>query len=141
MSNPIPKDLRERFDLIERDIMGDRMDRCAVFTEMRAVVKTHFSAYPAVAEVVAVIGETDHASPETDVIHRPGIDSLPVGTELVDRAHVTRLQAELAALKSKLGEAYEWGYGDGQNNPNGYSSEADRDKCIAELTATAKQEV
>lgn len=53
-------------------------------------------------EVVAVVGQTDHASPETDVIHMPGIDSLPVGTELVDRAHVTRLQAELAALREEL---------------------------------------
>ena len=54
-------------------------------------------------EVVAVIGETGHASPETDVIHRPGIDSLPVGTELVDRAHVTRLQAEIDRLRAELG--------------------------------------
>jgi hypothetical protein len=53
-------------------------------------------------EVVAVVGQTAHASPETDVIHMPGIDSLPVGTELVDRAHVTRLQAELAAARQQL---------------------------------------
>ncbi|WP_219097556.1 hypothetical protein [Pseudomonas sp. UMAB-40] len=56
-------------------------------------------------EVVAVIGETNHASPETDVIHLPGIDALPVGTELVDRAHVTRLQAELQNLRDMLVEA------------------------------------
>lgn len=49
-----------------------------------------------VPEVVAVVGQTAHASPETDVIHMPGIDSLPVGTELVDRIHVTRLREELA---------------------------------------------
>jgi hypothetical protein len=33
-------------------------------------------------------------------MHGAGIDSLPVGTELVDRAHVTRLQAEIKRLNS-----------------------------------------
>jgi len=46
-------------------------------------------------EVVAVIDETDSPFPETAVTHRPGIESMPVGTELVDRAHVTQLQAEV----------------------------------------------
>lgn len=49
-------------------------------------------------EVVAVIDQTDSPFPETAVIHRPGIESLPVGTELVDRAHATRLQAEVERL-------------------------------------------
>lgn len=53
-------------------------------------------------EVVAVIAETDGIFPETEVIHRPGIDSLPVGTELVDRVHVTRLQAEIKRLNSVI---------------------------------------
>lgn len=51
-------------------------------------------------EVVAVIAETSGVFPETEVIHGAGIDSLPVGTELVDRAHVTRLQAEIKRLNS-----------------------------------------
>lgn len=51
-------------------------------------------------EVVAVIAETSGVFPETEVIHGAGIDSLPVGTELVDRAHVTRLQAEIKCLNS-----------------------------------------
>lgn len=43
------------------------------------------------------------------------------------------LREELAAIKKKLGDAYEWGYSDGQNCPNGYSDEKDREKCVAEL--------
>lgn len=36
-------------------------------------------------------------------------------------------------LKRLLREAYERGYGDGQNNPNGYSDKADIEACVAEL--------
>jgi hypothetical protein len=43
------------------------------------------------------------------------------------------LQQRLTDAEQKLGEAYEWGYTDGQNCPNGYSDKEDRDKCIAEL--------
>lgn len=43
------------------------------------------------------------------------------------------LQQRLTDAEQKLGEAYEWGYTDGQNCPNGYSDKADRDKCVAEL--------
>lgn len=39
----------------------------------------------------------------------------------------------VAVLPEKLADAYEWGYGDGQNSPNGYSSKEDRDKCVADL--------
>lgn len=39
----------------------------------------------------------------------------------------------VVVLPEKLGGAYEWGYGDGQNSPNGYSSKEDRDKCVADL--------
>ena len=56
-------------------------------------------------EVVAVINEEGEHFKETVVEHRPGIDRLPVGTELVDRAHVTRLQAELYALQRRLNAA------------------------------------
>lgn len=34
-----------------------------------------------------------------------------------------------------LREAYEEGYGDGQNSPNGYSSKDKRDKCVADILA------
>ena len=44
-----------------------------------------------------------------------------------------RLQQRLTDAEKKLGEAYEWGYTDGQNCPNGYSDKEDRDKCVAEL--------
>ncbi|HFX1297134.1 TPA: LysM peptidoglycan-binding domain-containing protein [Pseudomonas aeruginosa] len=33
----------------------------------------------------------------------------------------------------RLREAYEWGYDDGQNNPNGYSDKKQRDACVNEL--------
>jgi len=33
-----------------------------------------------------------------------------------------------------LRDAYEWGYGDGQNNLNGYSSKVERDECITQLS-------
>lgn len=49
------------------------------------------------------------------------------------------LKAERDALLVKLGDAYEWGYGDGQNSPNSYSDKEDRDACIAELSAQAKR--
>ncbi|WGX44975.1 hypothetical protein [Pseudomonas aeruginosa] len=41
-------------------------------------------------------------------------------------------QAEQAEAE-RLREAYEWGYGDGQNNPNGYSDKKERDACVNEL--------
>ena len=56
-------------------------------------------------EVVAVIDEEGEHFKETVVEHRPGIDRLPVGTELVDRAHVIRLQAERDALQLRLNAA------------------------------------
>ncbi|MFG9055944.1 hypothetical protein ACEPW9_03700 [Pseudomonas aeruginosa] len=37
------------------------------------------------------------------------------------------------AEAERLREAYEWGYGDGQNNPNGYSDKKERDACVNEL--------
>lgn len=39
----------------------------------------------------------------------------------------------VVVLPEKLGDAYEWGYGEGQNSPNGYSSKEDRDKCVTDL--------
>lgn len=33
----------------------------------------------------------------------------------------------------RLRKAYEWGYEDGQNNPNGYSDKKERDTCVNEL--------
>ena len=56
-------------------------------------------------EVVAVINEEGEHFKETVVEHLPAIDRLPVGTELVDRAHVTRLQAERDALQQRLNAA------------------------------------
>ncbi len=46
------------------------------------------------------------------------------------RALLARSEQEEA---ERLREAYEWGYGDGQNNPNGYSDKKERDACVNEL--------
>lgn len=40
-----------------------------------------------------------------------------------------------ARLREMLREAYEEGYSDGQNSPNGYSSKEKRDKCVADILA------
>lgn len=52
---------------------------------------------------------------------------------------IVDLQQRLTVSEQRLGEAYEWGYGDGQNAPNGYSDKEDRDKCIAELLKPAEK--
>lgn len=46
------------------------------------------------------------------------------------------LQQRLNDAEQKLGEAYEWGYVDGQN---GYSDKEDRDKCVDELLKRTEQ--
>lgn len=60
----------------------------------------------------------------------------------VTNAHYPTWEASRAALAQpspapaeaeRLREAYEWGYGDGQNNPNGYSDKKERDACVNEL--------
>jgi hypothetical protein len=56
-------------------------------------------------EVVAVINEEGEIFKETVVEHRPGIDMLPVGTELVEIARVIRLTAERDALQLRLNAA------------------------------------
>jgi hypothetical protein len=33
-----------------------------------------------------------------------------------------------------LRDAYKWGYGDGQNNPNGYSNNKNLDECVTYLS-------
>ena len=38
-----------------------------------------------------------------------------------------------SVLETLASEAYEWGYGDGQNSPNGYSDKEDRDGCVSSL--------
>jgi hypothetical protein len=53
-------------------------------------------------EVLAVVAQTDSIFPETQVDHRDAIELAPVGTELIDRAHFTRLQAEVSALQQRL---------------------------------------
>ena len=54
-------------------------------------------------------------------------------------AHAKDLQQRLTVAEQKLGYAYDWGYSDGQNNPNGYSDKEDRDKCVAELLKPAAE--
>ncbi|MGC3448293.1 hypothetical protein ACPTGM_22225, partial [Pseudomonas aeruginosa] len=54
------------------------------------------------------------------------------GEDLLGTPHPSPAQAEKAEAE-RLREAYEWGYGDGQNNPNGYSDKKERDACVNEL--------
>lgn len=54
------------------------------------------------------------------------------------QSEVEQLSQEVSALREKmvpelLREIYEWGYVGGQNNPNGYIDEQDRDHCINDL--------
>jgi hypothetical protein len=42
-----------------------------------------------------------------------------------------------SVLETLASEAYEWGYGEGQNSPNGYSDKEDRDSCVASLVKGA----
>lgn len=51
-------------------------------------------------EIVAVIAENKYQ--ETDVIQRPGIDALPVGTELIDRAAYDLSKGEESKLVASL---------------------------------------
>lgn len=55
-------------------------------------------------------------------------------------AAIAALQSRLDAAERRLStvsglleEAYEAGYVEGQNNPNGYGEKADRDACVANL--------
>lgn len=71
MSHPIPQSLRERFDQIERDIMGNQMARDAVFTQMRTAVQSYFTDNPvrpprcATCEDHGVIGYTTGQTAES----------------------------------------------------------------------------
>ena len=81
----------------------------------------------AIGEVVGV--------PEEDQSTSAVIDAL---TALM--AEGEALQQRLTVAEQKLGYAYDWGYSDGQNNPNGYSDKEDRDKCVAELLKPAAEQ-
>ena len=49
------------------------------------------------------------------------------------------LQQRLTVAEQRLGEAYDWGYSEGQSDPNGYSDKEDREKCVAELLNPAAE--
>ncbi|AUG88557.1 hypothetical protein [Pseudomonas phage TC6] len=49
------------------------------------------------------------------------------------REEVAALCAKLSDLPGWLRSIYEWGYVGGQNNPNGYIDEEDRDKCVNDI--------
>lgn len=52
--------------------------------------------------------------------------------EKIDR-EVAALRAKLSDLPGWLRVAYSWGYIGGQNNPNGYLDEENRDNCVNEI--------
>lgn len=69
--HPIPQTLRDRFDQIERDIMGNKMERDAVFTQMRTAAQCYFVDHPvkppacATCEDHGVIGYTTGQTAES----------------------------------------------------------------------------
>jgi hypothetical protein len=71
MSHPIPQVLRDRFDQLERDIMGNKIERDAVFTQMRTAVQSYFMRNPVKPPACAtcqdneVIGWTTGQTPES----------------------------------------------------------------------------
>lgn len=70
--------------------------------------------------------------------HRHVVETEYDDAQFVSVADYDALQHRLTVAERRLGYAYEWGYGDGQNSPNGYSEKEDRDKCIAELLKPAE---
>jgi hypothetical protein len=83
------------------------MDAQDCLKEMDSVLAT--SVPPAgdvevIAEVVNKYGDPE-AFAERDLLRRTEVDKLKIGTELVDREHVTRVQAENAALQQRLNVA------------------------------------
>lgn len=78
-----------------------RLSNCAAerLAQCRGGVVPPASLQP---EVLAVVAQTDSIFPETQLDHRDAIELAPVGTELIDRAHFTRLQAEVSALQQRL---------------------------------------
>lgn len=61
-------------------------------------------------------------------------------TRIIDTGAIASNALEHLSLPSpaqaeaeQLREAYEWGYGDGQSNPNGYSDKKERDACVNKL--------
>ncbi|ATG86286.1 hypothetical protein [Pseudomonas phage K4] len=59
-------------------------------------------------------------------------DALAVEAQTL-KEEVAELRAKLSNLPGWLREIYEWGYVGGQNNPNGYIDEEDRDRCVNDL--------
>jgi hypothetical protein len=62
---------------------------------------------------------------------------MPLTHEQARALIIEREQAKAAEqqapIKEALADAYESGYVDGQNNPNGYGDKADRDACVSGL--------
>jgi len=76
---------------------------------------------------------------EWDAVERHSIATLRYAggkehdVKYVSEVAYDALKARLNVAEQRLGEAYDWGYSDGQNNPNGYSDVDDRGKCVSEL--------
>jgi hypothetical protein len=71
MTHPIPQELRDRFDEIERDIMGNVLGPHSIFTQMRTAVQSYFTNNPVrpprctTCEDHGVIGYTTGQTPES----------------------------------------------------------------------------
>ncbi|EPI5387656.1 hypothetical protein ACS64U_003480 [Pseudomonas aeruginosa] len=68
------------------------------------------------------LAKAEGATPAEAVLALMSAERIDPEQESVEQAEVKRLR-----------EAYEWGYDDGQNNPNGYSDKKERDACVNKL--------
>ena len=134
MSHPIPKDMRDRFDQIERDIMGNKMERDAVFTQMRTAVQAYFMS----AEPVDAIPLSDcvpgwHSDYNDGLFatddavvklyrHPPEVDRLNTVVE--------QQKSLIASLRAELTESYSI---DGAERRNAQLSST-LEECITEMS-------
>jgi hypothetical protein len=101
ISQHLPEDCRQRLAAEGKSYAKSNCAVCGQFSprwkECDAVLAAGMQP-----EVLAVVAQTDSIFPETQVDHRDAIELAPVGTELIDRAHVNRLNAKVSALQQRL---------------------------------------
>uniref|UniRef100_A0AAU6W3C7 Uncharacterized protein n=1 Tax=Pseudomonas phage Touem01 TaxID=3138548 RepID=A0AAU6W3C7_9VIRU len=105
--HPIPDWLRSQFSRIEDDVR--KLGPCGVFTQMRTVTQTYFEQQAAAPQPPALGGDAVVIAK----VWETGIDTLlrvarmpkpgpewVLKSELIDRAHLAPLQAEIERLKA-----------------------------------------
>lgn len=152
--------MSSKFKLLSVEPTQEMLD--AITTERKkgnGALQCWYAAFGAAPQSPALGGEPEVlvTVDQRGVIQRKGVLR---SVELIDRAHLAPLQAELDAYKASrerlhewlreeqlknihltgkvkelLHEAYEAGYCDAQNNPNGIGDRAERDKAAEQLMA------